>query len=338
MGEKFFKPSEELQQSMKILAEELSKTVAVQDIISPLVKNFAISFNAEQVMAPLIQAFNMSSVAQNSALAISDAWKQTFNTNEIMSPLFEAFNQSMVVQDSLTPVIRAFNESVRTQDVMSSLLKAFSESMKTNNIMSPLMVDINNTASWIAKFNSNLKFGGFDVSEDGLVIVDNQSISVSDIQEVAEQCIEAVGNQASFEAKINCYMETAGRQHPVVAKILIYILIPIIINVVTSSYFTTSNSTWSQHNKVVTRQIKKKVQSVRPAPEFYSQYRFIAVNILNVRASNRIDGPLIGKLYLGQVVRVICKDRNWIKVEYTNEEMDTQIRGWVLTRYTSKFK
>ncbi|MFD3157334.1 SH3 domain-containing protein [Haloimpatiens sp. FM7330] len=68
-----------------------------------------------------------------------------------------------------------------------------------------------------------------------------------------------------------------------------------------------------------------------------SEYRFVTVDCLNVRINNSTKSKAIYKLNFGEVTRIINKNRNWTFIEYSDDE-NINIKGWVYTRYLSKFK
>ena len=68
------------------------------------------------------------------------------------------------------------------------------------------------------------------------------------------------------------------------------------------------------------------------------QYRFVSVNVLNVRMKPSQQSQLIGKLYLGDIVTIVRKKKNWTLVEFIDVENEISITGWVFTRYIKKFK
>ena len=70
-----------------------------------------------------------------------------------------------------------------------------------------------------------------------------------------------------------------------------------------------------------------------------SSYRFITINSLNVRTKPSIrKSKVIGQLHLGNIVEIIDKRKNWIKILYLDKKNDISIKGWVFTRYTRKFE
>ena len=66
--------------------------------------------------------------------------------------------------------------------------------------------------------------------------------------------------------------------------------------------------------------------------------RFVTTDVLNVRGRNYQKSDLIGKLYFGDVVRIVRKKKNWTLVKFEDKENELEIQGWVFSRYLKKFR
>jgi uncharacterized protein YgiM (DUF1202 family) len=67
-----------------------------------------------------------------------------------------------------------------------------------------------------------------------------------------------------------------------------------------------------------------------------SDFRYVSADILHVRQQPNRSSQIIAKLSCGQPVMLISKGKSWSLVEWTSEEVT--IRGWVSSRYLSRFK
>ena len=90
-------------------------------------------------------------------------------------------------------------------------------------------------------------------------------------------------------------------------------------------------------NKKVKQQIVKNVKDdiVVNKEDIFNTYRFVSTDVLFVRSNKSIKSYKIGELKYGDVVTVLNKSKNWTLVEYS--ENDCYIKGWVFTRYISRF-
>jgi hypothetical protein len=67
-----------------------------------------------------------------------------------------------------------------------------------------------------------------------------------------------------------------------------------------------------------------------------SNHRFVSTARLYLRESPDSNSGILSELKLGQVVSVIEKDRNWMKVSCEDED-GIIVQGWVFSRYMEKF-
>ncbi|MTI47850.1 MAG: SH3 domain-containing protein [Firmicutes bacterium] len=68
-----------------------------------------------------------------------------------------------------------------------------------------------------------------------------------------------------------------------------------------------------------------------------NNYRYVSIDCLNVRLSNSINSKIIGDLHLGEVVKIVNKQRNWTLIEFKDENQENYIKGWIFTRYIKRF-
>jgi hypothetical protein len=71
--------------------------------------------------------------------------------------------------------------------------------------------------------------------------------------------------------------------------------------------------------------------------DILKKYRFVTTQALYVRINHSIKSRVVGKIYFGQSVRIIRKNKNWTLVEVNQKDTDDKIIGWVFTRYISRF-
>ena len=65
--------------------------------------------------------------------------------------------------------------------------------------------------------------------------------------------------------------------------------------------------------------------------------RFVSTDILHLREQPNIGSASLDELQFGQVITVISKKRNWLKVTYSYDDGEV-MQGWVFTRYTERFR
>ena len=66
-------------------------------------------------------------------------------------------------------------------------------------------------------------------------------------------------------------------------------------------------------------------------------YRLVTAKVLFVRKSNYQRSELIGQLYIGGIVKVIQKKKDWTLIKWEDNDKDLMIKGWVFSRYLKTF-
>ena len=174
-----------------------------------------------------------------------------------------------------------------------------------------------------------------NINPDGSIVGEGFLSNFSEVKNVIESCIDRTfeGKSLSTEIRINNFIDNAARHNPIIAKIIIFILLPIIINIITTKFFT---ETKSKNNPLI-QQIKQEVRIINNDSNILNQLRFVSSSSLNVRSGNSTKKRIIGKLYFGDVVKIVEKKKNWSLVQYRDDSDEIIIIGWVFTRYIKKF-
>jgi uncharacterized protein YgiM (DUF1202 family) len=125
------------------------------------------------------------------------------------------------------------------------------------------------------------------------------------------------------------------------AKVLLIVVLPYLINIssdLTTSYFKELLGQLS--NKPRREQMKAiKSEAVRQFDvSVLREYRFVSANLLHVRGEDSIQSKILADIRFGQVVKVIKKGRKWSYVECAAQDEELPVRGWVFSRYLSRFK
>ena len=96
---------------------------------------------------------------------------------------------------------------------------------------------------------------------------------------------------------------------------------------------------FSQYFSATTSRIIKKIPKKLNLNIDTTYYRFVSVNSLNVRTKpSTTKSKIIAHLNVGDVIKVLDKRKNWIKVNYFKKVNGITLQGWVFTRYTHKFE
>jgi len=122
---------------------------------------------------------------------------------------------------------------------------------------------------------------------------------------------------------------TVISETPVIVTILISFFNPVIDKI--------RDQIFVNDKRTATKIIQRTIIKTEIPRNFLAEYRFITADVLIVRLEGKRKSKIVGKLYFGQVVQLIRKNKNWSLVEWKDEDNDVFIRGWVFTRYLKKF-
>lgn len=196
---------------------------------------------------------------------------------------------------------------------------------------------------------NNLKvFRGIDWS----AVIDPDDLEDLDIQNALDGAVIDINDGISFQQQVAEFINKLKSKSPLVFLIFyMFVISPIqsaiddavlgVIRGTTTSIIeqaqTTDYKAIEKNMKIsVNNTLIINVESKDVIDEFMKIYRYVSTDQLIIRQTNKVKSKALYTLEFGQVVRIIHKERNWTLVEYESNE--GAIRGWVFTRYISKFK
>ncbi len=156
-----------------------------------------------------------------------------------------------------------------------------------------------------------------------------------DKEEIEEQITEAV-NTDSGQDFVDKLKDLPNSIKAILGIFVMLVILPI-INSITANLITPHIKTLLESMNKPEREQVKEISSIYHRDVDLSQLRFVTVNALNLRAKPKIRSEILDVLKLGQVLNVLNRENSWIEVSFTNEEKEI-VTGWVLARYTEKFK
>ena len=180
-----------------------------------------------------------------------------------------------------------------------------------------------------------------EINPDGTVSGRAQAFTVQDIQDIVNSCIEESGilsKLSTIDQAINKLIEiTSKLSEPIIKKILIGIIIGVVLAFLNPIIGQISQDLMKVNKKAVVKEFKQKSNELKKIDyAVFNKYRLVTTDCLNVREQNTIKSRVVGKLYFGQVVCIVRKNKNWTLIERYDSETDVYIKGWVFTRYISR--
>ena len=166
-----------------------------------------------------------------------------------------------------------------------------------------------------------------------------QKISKKELQEFIDNTLLNFSdsqNNVSIDVTINNLIKNYSLQKTPLYKTILLNLILSIIFFFLTPYLQKVNIKMFKNPKPLVKVIKKKANKLNISREQVKDLKFVTASVLNVRLSDSNKCRIIGKLYAGQIVRILYKKRVWTLVEFIND--DVEIKGWVFSRYLSRIK
>ncbi|OAA84684.1 SH3 domain-containing protein [Clostridium ljungdahlii] len=258
-------------------------------------------------------------VGMDSALGISSTLRQ----------MSEAMRKSMNFSISSVGVSNVFNNTKGLGDMLAKI------SIPSKELRKGLM---------------SIDFDSIKINNDGTVNYLDEAIDIgqtsNEIDEIASEDIPLYDKFEKFKKKhfvvylIFCLMFNFFIIQPLYSygsDIVKEKAKSISLKFTDSSSLKNINVNKKEIKVEVTKELEKKLNDKSIKKAILNDYRFVSVNVINVRRNNTEKSPVIYQLHIGQVVNVINKNKNWTLIEYTNDENTINIKGWVNTRYISRF-
>lgn len=187
-----------------------------------------------------------------------------------------------------------------------------------------------------------------EVSEDNIVIdqsgtvsINGSSVSPAEFNNLIQEIIDVLEKIPNPIQALEYLASLILKLKKPLAILLSLFIIPFIISVsanLSTNYFEdiiTEISHKPRREQI--KDIKREALETFEVEEL-SDHRFVKATILNVREKGSITSRVIGKLYFGQVVKLVKKGRKWSKIEYIDSASEIEITGWVFDRYLEKFR
>lgn len=216
--------------------------------------------------------------------------------------------------------------------------------IRKNYFKPHLYEELESVALRFREFNDLFKAIDFDnisINQDGSVSLAEETVTLDDINETVLGLLTEDGEKANLQVFLEGIAEKTKSLEGPIKTIILYFLLPYFIGILstlTTPYYSNFLSPESNTNRQeIVKKIKKHTLENFQFSGIHS-FRFVKANVLNVRKKPTIKSEKIDELYLGQVVQIIQKKRNWTFIEYLDTATAEICSGWVFTRYLERFK
>ena len=320
-------------------------------------------------MSPLIQATQMSH-------AVLDAMPTNHINQQLLEatqPMREAVERMNRIFNSSGMVSMLETTNKRISETMSSFKmiensNAIQNALQFVSLHSSVMnsfkdlnlgIDLNilktmqgltiNISGVEAAIQNNLRlFKEIDWTE----IIEPEDLEKFDIENTLDGVIVDINDGISLQQRVMVFVDKLKSKYPLIFMIfMMFVCSPIqsaiddaVLGAIKGTTIPIIEQAKTTDYKVIKKNIKIEVnntlniniESKDVRDELLKVYGYVSTDSLIMRQSNKVRSRAVHTLNFGQVIKIIHKDRNWTLVEYESDE--DVIRGWVFTRYISKFK
>lgn len=321
-----------------------------------------------ETISPVIQSIQMPD-AINAAMYGNMATRQLFN---IAQPMREAIEQYNRITDSFNIVglrdalgmssdIAGTFSKMGISDNLQHVLNSASLQMDLNSSVNNLNfgidsflikqiqgISIDISAVENAVCNNLEIFKGMDWSS----IISPEDLKELDLENTLDGSVIDINDGISFQQKIVDFVNKIKTKYPIMFFLFLYFVLPPIQDAVVDGITqlirgkttpiieqaqTTDYRAVEKNIKIeVNNTLNINIESKDVRDKLLKIYGYVSTDKLIIRQTNKVKSRALYTLEFGQVVRIIHKDRNWTLVEYESDE--DVIRGWVFTRYVSRFR
>jgi len=243
------------------------------------------------------------------------------------------------------------------KDIIGDLHEKYAwiESLKINPLENALekigstrlldLRDIFKVTSEIKRIYEDIPDGEVLVVDDQTIICDEKEYPVSELKNAIDERLESAGffNDRVTRKDFDKLRHDLKQIKETSLQKILWILIAILLNNLLTSpsenikpnvnyNFSISNRTYI--TKIIQKEIPKEIDN----KYLLRTLRFVNKDSLDVRIIYYQRSRLLWTLHLGDVVRVIKRKKSCTLIEWSDQENDLRITGWVFSRYLKKFK
>ncbi len=244
--------------------------------------------------------------------------------------------------------LKAYHDVISTIDPLKTYRQSFTSIQQLKDSLGT--IDLNTAHSNIFKklqnFTSNVNDEiEIEIDNSGTIKISTTQVMASELEALSRDIIEKSSKSfsLSLEKAVNKLIyEVQKQQDPLVQKILMWFIFPLMVGIVLSLINPISaqyvNSKSAPNKKALAKELKNSVNSSTERLELITPLRYVSADKLNVRINASRKSEKIGVLYFPSVVIIIEKRKNWSLIEWREPDTEVSIRGWVFSRYLAKFR
>lgn len=232
--------------------------------------------------------------------------------------------------------LREIIEGIQASDPLAGFLEIIKE-LRLNGIAEAISAD-----KWPLAYTSAKDI---ILNDDSTFTVNSTKLSYIEVQNIANRIVDRKVGQSikGLEHAITgIAADIRALKNPALEKILTFLIYPIIIGLILSvvnpimDYYI--KKSLSAEKRETEKKIKKHVAMVVGDMGTLDSYRLISSKALNIRSKASRKSAILGQIYLGHIVVLVKKDKDWSLVTWSDNDSGVMIQGWVFSRYLSKLR
>lgn len=177
-----------------------------------------------------------------------------------------------------------------------------------------------------------IDFGAYSADEE----------MTQEAEAAAKSITQSVSGESTLQEAVDQIIAAIEVQHNPTVQLMLFLffrkvldwLIAGAIGAVMGYY---SPQVLGESPQAASKAVKEFAREAVGMPELLVEYRYISVKILIVRQNPRSLSPEMGRLTLGNVVKLVKKEKDFALVLWTDGESGAELQGWVFSRYLGKF-
>lgn len=182
----------------------------------------------------------------------------------------------------------------------------------------------------------------------------HNKINLKDIEEIINSKLEEQNNKTKDQNPLNQIIllltDINNNQKQIlkdkgIKKFINDVLLQVLSTMICSFLMLIGKNVYYNHinekPKQVIQMVKVEIKDQREKSdnkEIYKRLRYVNKKGLQVRNTNKIKGRVIYKLNIADVIEVIDKRKEWVKINFFDKSCGEERDGWVLSKYIKKFE
>ena len=159
-------------------------------------------------------------------------------------------------------------------------------------------------------------------------------------QNAAEGISKALTSQEAVDQIVRAIEATQEPQHRWILVAIYFPLLLLFVSPFWNSYvdFHMKKHLEGAPTQAANKQVKEAAREAVGDLRLLRDYRFVSAQSLAVRSEPKARGQALGQLRLGQTVHVLGKEGDFTLVVWKSEDGNSELKGWVFSRYLKRFQ